>query len=100
MWEHGVSRLRIALLPSLKRLLFTGALIFMATWMAPSGAIGQEVGRVDIDQVLLVGDDASQLVAMVSVIDESGRPVTGLTQFETLIDDIAVSSDSIASAVD
>ena len=95
-----MSRLRIALLPSLKRLLVAGACIFMATSMAPTGAIGQEAGRVDVDQVLLVGDDASQLVAMVSVIDDSGRPVTGLTQFETLIDDIAVSPDSIASAVD
>ena len=81
------------------RLLITSAFIFLAAWMAPLAAIGQEAGRVDVDQVLLA-DDASRLVAMVSVIDASGRPVTGLTQFETLIDDVAVSPDSIVSAVD
>jgi Mg-chelatase subunit ChlD len=68
--------------------------------MASGSAVGQEAGRVDVDQVLLVGEDSSHVIALVSVTDGDGRPVTGLTQFETLIDDVAVTPDSISSAVD
>ena len=87
-------------LPSLWQLLTVGVFAFVVALMLPIMALGQEAGRIHVDQILVGGDDLSQLTALVSVNDEAGRPVPGLTEFETSIDGVAVTPQSVATSVD
>ena len=95
-----MSRPRLVRLPSIWQLLTMSAFALVAALMLPVMALGQEAGRIHVDQILLGGEDLSQLTALVSVSDEAGRPISGITEFETLVDGVAVMPKSVATSVD
>ncbi len=95
-----MSRLRHMRRPGLWQSLTLSSIIVAAALMLPIMAHGQEAGRIHVDQILVGGEDLSQLTALVSVSDATGRPISGLTEFETLIDGVAVTPISIATTVD
>ncbi len=86
--------------PGLRRLLAVSAFIFVTALILPSMTSGQEAGRIHVDQILVGGEDLSQLTALVSVSDDAGRPISGLTEFETSVDGVAVTPQSVATSVD
>ena len=60
---------------------------FTCLFLISNGGISnaQDGRRVFIDQVIVHEDDAS-VTAIVSIIDAEGRPLTGVTRFETYVD--------------
>ena len=64
-----------------------------------AAAAQEESGRISIDQ-LFVAEDAASLTALVSVIDDAGQPVVGLTTFEASVDETPAALESVNSVVD
>ena len=73
---------------------------FLAAATPTSPALlADENERLSIDQTI-VADDGASVTALVSVLDATGRPVTGLTDFQVEIEGGPVDVASVTPAVD